>query len=150
MLSTWATTTPRMSCPTDSSDSTSSPAAVSRRPTSVASTGSGSDAYSRSQESGTRMSDLHPERPAEPHVALHRVPDLGQPVRDHQAALDAQPEREPAVPVGVDTAGHQHPGVHHAAARDLDPALRPAYPARFAAWFGRRAAADVTFHRHLA
>ena len=54
--STWATTTPRMSCPTDSSDSTSSPAAVNRRPTSVASTGSGSRTYSRSQESGTRMS----------------------------------------------------------------------------------------------
>ncbi len=53
--STWAITTPRMSCPTDSSDSTSRPAAVSRRATSVASTGSGSRAYSRSQESGTRI-----------------------------------------------------------------------------------------------
>src|SRR5437763_7857378 len=83
--STWAITTPRMSCPTDSSDSTSRPAAVSLRATSVASTGSGSAAYSRSQESGTRMSDLHPERPAEPHLSLYRVPDLGQPVRDHQA-----------------------------------------------------------------
>ena len=51
--STWAITTPRMSCPTDSSDSTSRPAAVSRRATSFTSTGSGSRAYSRSQESGT-------------------------------------------------------------------------------------------------
>src|SRR5260370_7901538 len=119
-----------MSCPTDSSDSTSRPAAVSRRATSVASTGSGSRAYSRSQESGTRISDLHPERPAEPDVAVHRVPDLGQPVRDHQAALDAEPEREPAVPVGVDPAGHQHPGIDHAAPPDPDPALRPAHPPR--------------------
>src|SRR6516165_10882545 len=148
--STWAITTPRMSCPTDSSDSTSRPAAVSRRATSVTSTGSGSRAYSRSQESGTRISDLHPERPAEPHVALYRVPDLGQPVPDHQAALDAEPEREPAVPVGVDAARHQHPRVDHAAARDLDPALRPADPARIAAGLGRGAAADVALHGHVA
>src|SRR6202167_2892219 len=148
--STWATTTPRMSCPTDSSDSTSSPAAVIRRATSVASTGSGSGAYSRSQESGTRISDLHPERPAEPHVAFHRVPDLGQPVPDHQAALDAEPEREPAVPVGVDAARHQHPRVDHAAARDLDPALRLAHPARIAAGLRRGPAADMAFHRHVA
>src|ERR1700730_7539271 len=148
--STWAITTPRMSYPTDSSDSTSRPAAVSRWATSVASPGSGSRAYSRSQESGTRISDLHPERPAEPDVAVHRVPDLGQPVRDHQAALDAEPERAPAVPVGVDPAGHQPPGVAHAAAGDLDPALRPAHPARIAAGLGRSAAADVALHRHIA
>src|SRR6202042_2041876 len=67
--STWATTTPRMSCPTDSTDSTSRPAAVSRWATSVTSTGSGNGAYSRSQESGTRLSDLRPQRPAEPDVA---------------------------------------------------------------------------------
>src|SRR5690348_17725231 len=148
-VSTWATTTPRMSCPADSSDSTSRPAAVSRRETSVASTGSGSGAYSRSQESGTRISDLHPERPAEPHVALYRVPDLGQPVRDHQAALDAEAEREPAVPIGVDAAGHEDPGIDHAAARDLDPALRPAYPARVAARLGRGSPTDMTLHRHV-
>src|ERR1700677_779341 len=146
MRSTWAITTPRMSCPTDSSDSTSNPAAVIRRATSAASTGSDSGAYSRSQESGTRISDLHPERPAEPHVAFHRVPDLGQPVPDHQAALDTEPEREPAVPVRVDAARHQHPRIHHAAARDLDPALRLAHPARLAARFRRGPAADVTFH----
>src|SRR5579859_3555783 len=150
MDSTWATTTPRISCPTDSSASTSSPAPVSRAASSVTSIGSGSCTYSRSQESGTRISDLHPERPAEPHVAVHRVPDLGQPVRDHQAALDAEPEREPAVPVGVDPAGHQHAGVDHAAARDLDPALGPAHPARVAARLGRGAAADVALHRHVA
>src|SRR5580700_3298969 len=148
--STWAITTPRMSYPTDSSDSTSSPAAVIRRATSVASTGSGSGAYSRSQERGTRISDLHPERPAEPHVAFHRVPDLRQPVRDHQAPLDAEAEREPAVPVGVDAAGHQDPGIDHPAARDLDPALRPAHPARVPAGLGRGAAADVALHRHVA
>src|SRR5215471_17500305 len=148
--STWATTTPRMSCPTDSIDSTSSPAAVSRRETSVVSTGSVRDTYSRSQESGIRISDLHPERPAESHVALDRVPDLGQAVPDHQAALDAEPEREPAVPVGVDAARHQHPGVDHAAARDLDPALGPAHPARVAAGLGRSASADVALHRHVA
>src|SRR5580693_2068588 len=139
-----------MSCPADSTDSTSSPAAVSRRETSAVSTGSVRDTYSRSQESGTRMSDLHPERPAEPDVALYRVPDLGQPVPDHQAALDAEPEREPAVPVGVDAARDQHPRVHHAAARDLDPALRAAYPARGTAGLRRRAAADMAFHRHVA
>src|SRR3984885_12499033 len=121
--SPWAIPPPRMSCPTDSSDSTSRPAAVSRWATSVTSTGSGNGAYSRSQERGTRMSDLRPERPAEPDVAVYRVPDLGQPVRDHQAALDAEPEREPGVPVGVDPAGHQDPRVDHAAAGDLEPAL---------------------------
>src|SRR6516165_9081499 len=147
--STWATTTPRMSCPTDSTDSTSSPAAVSRREISVVSTGSVRDTYSRSQESGTRISDLHPERPAEPHVALYRVPDLGQPVPDHQAALDAEAEREPAVPVGVDAARHQHARVDHAAAGDLDPAHRPAGPARVGARLGGRAPADVAFHRDV-
>src|SRR5580700_9380559 len=110
-----------MSWPTESTDSTSRPAAVSRRATSVASTGSVSGAYSRSQESGTLISDLHPERPAEPHVALGSLPDVGQPVADHQAALDAEAEREPAIPVGVDTARHQDPRVDHAAAGDLDP-----------------------------
>src|SRR5689334_18291503 len=139
-----------MSCPADSTDSTSSPAAVSRRETSAVSTGSARGTYSRSQESGTRISDLHPERPAEPHVALYRVPHLGHPVPDHHAALDAEPEREPAVPVRLDAAGHHHPGSDHAAARDLDPALRPTQPPRVAAVLGRCAAADVALHRHVA
>src|SRR5579875_3728162 len=148
--STWATTTPRTSWPAGSTDSTSSPAAVSRRATSVASTGSSSRAYSRSQESGTRISDLHPEGPAEPHVAVDRVPDVGHPVPYHQAALDAEPEREPAVPVRVDAAGHQHPRVDHAAAGDLDPALRPAHPARVTAGLRRGSPAHVAFHGHVA
>jgi hypothetical protein len=54
-VSTWPMTTPRMSWPTCSTVSTSRPAAVSRRATSAASTGSGTGAYSRSQESGTRI-----------------------------------------------------------------------------------------------
>src|ERR1700744_1268971 len=148
-VSTCATTTPRMSCPTGSCDSTSSPAAVSRPATAAGSTGSVSGTYSRSQESGTRISDLHPERPAEPDVALGCVPYLGQPVPDHQAALDAEPEREPAVAVWVDAAGHEHPRVDHAATRDLDPARGLAHPARLPAGFGRGAAADVAFHGHV-
>ena len=85
-----------------------------------------------------RASGLHPERPAEPDVTLQGVPDVGHPVPDHQGPLDAQAEREAAVPVGVDAAGDQHPGVHHAAAGQLDPALRPADPARRAAGPGGR------------
>src|SRR5260370_27982619 len=97
--SPWAIPTPRMSCPTDSSDSTSRPAAVSRRATTVASTGSGSRAYSRSQESRTRLSDLHPERPAEPDVAAHRVPDLRHPLAPQQSPPDAPPQHAPPAPL---------------------------------------------------
>src|SRR5262249_35691723 len=53
---TCPTTTPRMSWPTGSTDSTSSPTAVSRRATSPAGTDESTAAYSRSQDSGTRIS----------------------------------------------------------------------------------------------
>ena len=53
--STRATTTSLMSCPTCSMASISSPIPVSRRATSPTSTGSGSGAYSSSQESGTSI-----------------------------------------------------------------------------------------------
>src|ERR1700744_6795288 len=77
-------------------------------------------------------SDLRPEGPAEPDVALGGVAAVGDPVADHERALDPQAEREAAVAVGVDAAGDEHPRVDHAAARDLDPALRAADPARLA------------------
>ena len=62
IVSTWATITPRISWPTCSTASTSRPAAVSRRPTSCASTGAGIGAYSRSQEMGTRIAVRSPSR----------------------------------------------------------------------------------------
>ena len=62
IVSTWATMTPRTSWPTCSTASTSRPAAVSRRPTSCASTGAGIGAYSRSQEIGTRIAVRSPSR----------------------------------------------------------------------------------------
>src|ERR1700689_2131236 len=97
-------------------------------------------AYSRSQETGTRISDLHPEGPAEPDVAVVGVADLVDAVGEHQRALDAEPERETAVPVGVDAAGDEHPGVDHAAAGDLDPALAAADAARVGTRLGGLAA----------
>src|SRR5438046_9983364 len=109
-----------MSCPADSSDSTSSPAAVSRRETSAVSTGPARDTYSRSQESGTRISDLHPERPAEPHVALYRLPDLGHPALAHHATPEAAPEGETAVTGPADAGRHQHAGDGSRAARNPD------------------------------
>src|ERR1700735_4443732 len=95
-------------------------------------------AYSRSQETGTRISDLHPESPAEPHVAVVGVADLVDAVGEHQRPLDAEAEREPAVPVGVDAGGD-----------DLDPALAAADAAGVGAWLGGLAAADVAFHGHV-
>src|ERR1700722_5295456 len=106
-------------------------------------------AYSRSHETGTRISDLHPESPAEPHVAVVGVADLVDAVGEHQRPLDAEAEREAAVPVGVDAAGDEHPGVDHAAAGDLDPALAAAHPAGVGTWLGRLAAADVALHGHV-
>src|SRR5580704_13866910 len=103
-------------------------------------------AYSRSHETGTRISDLHPESPAEPHVAVVGVADLVDAVGEHERPLDAKAEREPGVAVRVDAAGHQDPGIDHAAARDLDPAHGPADPAGVGARLGGLAAADVAFH----
>src|SRR5882757_7166236 len=107
-------------------------------------------AYSRSQETGTRIacSDLHPERPAEPHVPVIGVTDLVDAVREHQRPLDAQAEGEPAVAVRVDAAGHQDARVDHAAAGDLDPALAAADTARVGTRLRGLAAADVALHGH--
>src|ERR1700744_2298490 len=149
MVITWAVITPCTSWPTCSTASTSRPAWVRRRPTSRASYGSGTGAYSRRPETGTRISDLHPERPAEPHVPVVGVTDLVDAVREHQRPLDAEAEGEPAVTVRVDAAGHQDARVDHAAAGDLDPALAPADPAGFGARLGRLAAADVALHGHV-
>src|SRR6516225_4930064 len=62
MAVTSATTTPLMSCPTASTDSTSRPAAVSLLATSAGGTDSSTGAYSRSQDSGTRISPPPPVR----------------------------------------------------------------------------------------
>src|ERR1700760_4828747 len=105
-------------------------------------------AYSLSQETGTRISDLHPERPAEPHVTVVGVTDLVDAVREHQRPLDAKPEGEPAVAVRVDAAGDEHARVDHAAAGDLDPPLAPADPARVGARLDRLPPADVAPHGH--
>ena len=52
---TWPTITPEISCPTGSTDSTSRPAAVSRRAISAGSVAGSTAAYSSSHESGTRI-----------------------------------------------------------------------------------------------
>ena len=48
------------------------------------------------------------------------------PVAEHQRPVDAHAEREAGVALAVDAAGGQHPGVDHAAAAPLDPALAAA------------------------
>src|SRR3954467_10287013 len=68
-------------------------------------------------------SDLHPELAAEPHITLDHVPHVLDAVAEHQRPLQAHPERETGVPVGVDTAGPQDARVDHTAATPLDPAL---------------------------
>src|SRR3954451_23626081 len=75
-------------------------------------------------------SDLHPELAAEPHITLDHVPHVLDAVAKHQRPLQAHPERETGVPLGVDAAGLQHPRVHHPAAAPLDPALAATGAAR--------------------
>src|SRR5690606_35307837 len=72
---------------------------------SSASGSTGASTYSRSHDTGSRMSDLHPERAGEPDVALHYVPHVTDPVSEHQRALDTHSERESAVLVWIDPTG---------------------------------------------
>ena len=55
----------------------------------------------------------------------------GIPVNRHRDAVDAQPERETRVPLGVVAEVLEDLGMHHAAAQQLDPAVpaRPGSPA---------------------
>src|SRR4051812_34914404 len=131
IVSTSPTTTPLMSSPTRSTCSTSRPARISAvarsRPEAV------TGAYSRSQESGTRMVlQLRSEGQREAYVALEEVPHVVEAVAEHQQPFEAHAERVAGVAVGVDTAGAQHIRVHHAAAAPLDPALARADPAAVA------------------
>src|SRR4051812_11131350 len=140
MSRTLPTTTPRTSSPTRWMCSTSKPSRTSVAPTSSAlAVSSGSSA--RSHETGTRTSGLHAERGGEPLVALVEVTDVGHAVPEHQRPLEPHPEREPAVPLGIDTARDEHRRVDHAAATPLDPAFGRADATGPATWLGRRAAA---------
>src|SRR3954451_4585614 len=106
MSRTRPTTTPRTSSPYRSTCSTSSPTRTRAGAISSAvAVRSGSSA--RSHETGTRTSGLHAEREGEPLVALVEVADVGDAVPEHQRPLDAHAEREPAVAVGVHTAGDE-------------------------------------------
>src|SRR6266545_3754081 len=86
-------------------DSTSRPTRTSAASSSSALRSAGSSTYSRSQDSDTRTSDLHPERAGEPGVALDHVAHVRHPVAEHERALDAHAEGEPGVLVGIDAAG---------------------------------------------
>src|SRR3954453_91434 len=140
MSRTCPTTTPSTSSPYRTTCSTSSPA---RTRAAAISSGDASSPGSRarSHETGTRTSGLHAEREGEPLVTLVEVADVGDAVPEHQRPLDAHAEREPAVAVGVHTAGDEDRGVDHAAAAPLDPALGGADAAGLAAGLGRGAAA---------
>src|SRR6185503_13150666 len=96
-----------------------------------------------------RASDVAPERDGEPHVALHHVAHVLDPVPEHQRALDPHPEREAGVAVRVDAAGDQHPGVDDAATAPLDPALTGAGAARPVGVADRLAVADEALEVEL-
>src|SRR4051794_19994669 len=114
MSTTAAMTTPLMCSPTRSMRSTFNPAAVSRSASSCA-LADGSSTCACSQDNGTRMSALLPERQRDAHVALDQVADLGEVVLRHQRALDSHAEREPGVNRGVHAGGGEHDRVHHPA-----------------------------------
>src|SRR5581483_3882962 len=78
----------------------------------------GGSTYSFSHDIGTFMSEL----PQEGEVVFVEAADVRDPVLQHRDALDAHAEREAGVRLGVDAAVLEHPGMHHAAAHDLDPA----------------------------
>src|SRR4051812_27675462 len=107
MSTTRPTTTPRTSPPTLWTCSTSKPTRSSAAAISVApAVRSGSSA--RSHDTGTRTSGLHAERKREALVTLVEVADVGDAMPEHQRPLDAHPEGEAAVALGVDAAGAQH------------------------------------------
>src|SRR4051794_14146343 len=89
-----------------------------------------------------RASGLRSEGAREPHVTLDHVAHVLDAMAEHQGPLDPHPEGEAGVALGVDPAGDQDPRVDHPAAPPLDPALRPARPARALGVTDRRAEAD--------
>src|SRR5688572_6325329 len=84
--------------------------------------------YSRSQESGTFTSELAQE----PEVVLPQEPERGQAMAEHGDALEAHAEGEAAPLLWVDAGETENVRVHHAGARDLDPARVPAHRASLA------------------
>src|SRR6476469_8504834 len=109
--------------------------------------------YSPSQLSGIRMSDPHPELLREADVALDDLVHPLDPVAQLERPLDAEPERETRVDVGVDAARAQHLAVDHAGASELDPARAATRAARLGAPPGLLAVAgeaeEVGLHARL-
>src|SRR5438552_17956771 len=57
------------------------------------------------------------------HVAVEQLPQVGHAVFQHRDAVDAHAPGKALIDVGVDAAGAQHVGMHHAAAENLQPVL---------------------------
>src|SRR5882724_6173035 len=57
------------------------------------------------------------------HVAFEQLPQVGHAVFQHRDAVDAHAPGKALIDVGIDAAGAQHIGVHHAAAENLHPVL---------------------------
>src|SRR5712664_3889799 len=57
------------------------------------------------------------------HVALEQLAQVGHAVFQHRDAVDAHAPGETLIDVGIDAAGAQHVGMHHAAAENLQPVL---------------------------
>src|SRR6476661_8614617 len=57
------------------------------------------------------------------HVALEHLPQIVHAVFQHRDAIDAHAPCKTLVDVGIDAAGAQHIGMHHAAAENLEPIL---------------------------
>src|SRR4051812_3581354 len=130
------------------------PGAVRRAASRSVVTSAGRSTYSRIQETGAFIrgprgsarspraaarsggfvgwSQLGSERGREPDVALEQRAQVLDAVAEHQGPVDAHAEGEAGVRRRVDPAGVQDPGVHHAAAAPLDPALAAAGPAALA------------------
>src|SRR3954451_20015140 len=109
--------------------SSSRPTETSPAATSAPRAPGGRSVTSASQLSGIRMSGPHPELLREAQVALDHVVHALDAVAQHQCPLDAEPEGEPGVDVGVDAARAQHLAVDHARAPELDPAGAATGPA---------------------
>ena len=57
----------------------------------------------------------------EAHVALEQLAEIADAVFQHRDTVDAHAPGEALIHIGIDVAGAQHVGVHHAAAEDLHP-----------------------------
>src|SRR5574340_617927 len=144
--STSATTTLLNAGATASSASTSSPAIVSRCPSS--SLDSAGLTQVLNQFSENFIAIISVELLEEAQVTLVEQAQVVHAVAQHREALHAQPEGETEIFFAVDVDVLQHVGVHHAAATDFQPAAVPAH-VHLGRWLGEREERGAETHAQI-